>query len=183
LLETERQPYQAHFNMDRHPRIQTAVYSISVIGPYDAKGPGNSPSRQRILLCTPASPGEEEACAKRILTTLARRAYRRPVTEADLRAPMKFYRDARTESGHETGIEMALRSILVSPEFLFRVEQDPPGVASHSAYRIGEVESPASPSSCGAASRRRTSRVPRTANSATGHAALRCAAWATRSRA
>ncbi len=140
LLETERQPYQAHFNMDRHPRIQTAVYSISVIGPYNAKGPGNSPSRQRILLCTPANPGEEEACAKRILTTLARRAYRRPVTEADLRAPMKFYRDARTESGHEAGIEMALRSILVSPEFLFRVEQDPPGAAARSAYRIGDLE-------------------------------------------
>ena len=126
--------------MDRHPRIQTAVYSISVIGPYNAQGPGNSPSRQRILLCTPANPGEEEACAKRILTTLARRAYRRPVTEADLKAPMKFYRDARTESGHEAGIEMALRSILVSPEFLFRVEQDPPGAAARSAYRVGDLE-------------------------------------------
>jgi hypothetical protein len=140
LLETERQPYQAHFNMDRHPRIQTAVYSISVIGPYNPTGPGNSPSRRRILLCSPASTGEEEACAKSILTTLARRAYRRPVTDADLKAPMKFYRDARAESGHEAGIEMALRSILVSPEFLFRVEQDPPGVAARSAYRVGDLE-------------------------------------------
>ncbi len=140
LLETERQPYQAHFNMDRHPRIQTAVYSISVIGPYNAQGPGNSPSRQRILLCTPTNPGEEEACAKRILMTLARRAYRRPVTDADLKAPMKFYRDTRTESGHEAGIEMALRSILVSPEFLFRVEEDPPGIATRSAYRVGDLE-------------------------------------------
>jgi hypothetical protein len=140
LLETERQPYQAHFNMDRHPRIQTAVYSISVIGPYNAQGPGNSPSRRRILLCTPANPTDEEACAKRILTTLARRAYRRPVTEADLKAPMKFYRDTRTESGHEAGIEMALRSILVSPEFLFRVEQDPPGIAARTAYRVGDLE-------------------------------------------
>jgi mono/diheme cytochrome c family protein len=140
FLETERQPYQAHFNMDRHPRIQTAVYSISVIGPYDAKGPGNSPSRQRILVCTPATSGEEEACAKRILNTFARRAYRRPVTDADLKTPLKFYRETRMESGHEAGIEMALRSILVSPEFLFRVEQDPSGVSAHSAYRVSDLE-------------------------------------------
>ena len=78
LLETERQPYQAHFNMDRHPRIQPAVYSISVNGPYEAKGPGDTPSRRRIFVCQPAKPGEEDACAKRILTTLMRRAYRRP---------------------------------------------------------------------------------------------------------
>ena len=84
LLETERQPYQAHFNMDRHPRIQPAVYSISVNGPYEAKGPGDTPSRRRIFVCQPAKPGEEEACAKRILSTLMRRAYRRPVTDADL---------------------------------------------------------------------------------------------------
>ena len=140
LLETERQPYQAHFNMDRHPRIQTAVYSLTVNGPYDAKGPGSSPSRQRILVCTPAGPGEEAACAKRILTTLMRRAYRRPVTEPDLQAPMKFYHDARAENGYEAGIEMALRSVLVSPEFLFRVEQDPAGVAPASAYRISDLE-------------------------------------------
>jgi hypothetical protein len=140
LLETERQPYQAHFNMDRHPRIQPAVYSISVNGPYRATGPGSSPSRQRILVCTPAGPGEEEPCARRILTTLMRRAYRRPVTAADLQAPMKFYREAGAENGYEAGIEMALRSVLVSPEFLFRVEQDPAGVAPHSAYRISDLE-------------------------------------------
>jgi mono/diheme cytochrome c family protein len=140
LLETERQPYQAHFNMDRHPRIQTAVYSLTVNGPYDAKGPGSSPSRQRILVCTPTGSGEEDACAKRILTTLMRRAYRRPVTEPDLQAPMKFYHDARAENGYEAGIEMALRSVLVSPEFLFRVEQDPTGVAPASAYRISDLE-------------------------------------------
>ena len=91
LLETERQPYQAHFNMDRHPRITPAIYSISVNGPYDAKGPGDTPSRRRIFVCQPGKPGEEEACAKRIFSTLTRRAYRRPVTDADLQVPMKFY--------------------------------------------------------------------------------------------
>ncbi|MBI1792107.1 MAG: DUF1592 domain-containing protein [Acidobacteria bacterium] len=140
LIETERQPYQAHFNMDRHPRIQPAVYSVSINGPYEAKGPGDTPSRRRILVCRPAKPGEEEACARRILTTLMRRAYRRPVAEADLRVPLKFYQDARRDEGFVAGIEMALRAVLVSPEFLFRVEQDPAGVAPKTAYRISDLE-------------------------------------------
>jgi uncharacterized protein DUF1592/uncharacterized protein DUF1588/uncharacterized protein DUF1585/uncharacterized protein DUF1587/uncharacterized protein DUF1595 len=139
LLETERQPYQAHFNMDRHPRIQPAVYSISINGPYAAQGPGDTPSRRRIFVCPPAKPGDEDGCARRILSTLMRRAYRRPVSDADLQVPMKFYKDGRTESGFENGIEMALRAVLVSPEFLFRVEQDPAGVAPHSAYRIDDL--------------------------------------------
>jgi hypothetical protein len=126
--------------MDRHPRIQPAVYSISITGPYEAKGPGDTPSRRRIFVCRPAKPGEEEACAKRILSTLMRRAYRRPVTEADLQVPLKFYKDARTGTGFETGIETALRAVLVSPEFLFRVEQGPAGAAPHTAYRISDLE-------------------------------------------
>jgi hypothetical protein len=140
LLETERQPYQAHFNMDRHPRIQPAVYSISVNGPYEANGPGDTPSRRRILVCTPAKADEEEGCAKRILTTLMRRAYRRPVTDADLQTPLRFYKEGRGDGGFESGIEMALRSVLVSPEFLFRVEQDPTGIAADTAYRVNNLE-------------------------------------------
>jgi hypothetical protein len=140
LLETERQPYEAHFNMDRHPRIQPAVYSVSITGPYAAKGPGDTPSRRRILVCQPANPGAEEGCAKRILLTLMRRAYRRPVTDADSQVPLKFYKDARAAGGFEAGIEMGLRAVLVSPEFLFRVEQDPAGVAPHTAYRVSDLE-------------------------------------------
>src|SRR5439155_8943870 len=87
LLETKRQPYQAHFNLHRHPRIGPAIYQVSINGPYGAKGPGATPSRRRILVCQPTKPDEEEPCAARILTTLMRRAYRRPVTEADLRKP------------------------------------------------------------------------------------------------
>ena len=139
LLETERQPYQAHFNMDRHPRIQPAVYSVSINGPYQPAGAGDTPSRRRIFVCSPRSPEQEDGCARRILSTLARRAYRRPVTDADLNVPMKFYKDARATGTFETGIEMALRSILVSPEFLFRVEQDPAGVPSNTAYKIGDL--------------------------------------------
>ncbi|MGH9675453.1 MAG: DUF1592 domain-containing protein, partial [Bryobacteraceae bacterium] len=140
LLETERQPYQAHFNMDRHPRITPAVYSISIIGPYEAKGPGDTPSRRRIFTCTPARPDEEEGCAKSILSALARRAWRRPVTDADLQGPLKFFRDGRKEGGFEAGIELGLSAVLVSPEFLFRVEQDPDRAAPGRAYRISDLE-------------------------------------------
>jgi len=140
LLETERQPYQAHFNMDRHPRIQPAVYSISVTGPYEAEGPGDTPSRRRILACQPAKPDEAAGCAKRILGTLMRRAYRRPVTDTDLQVPLKFFEEARKDDGFEAGIEMALSAVLVSPEFLFRVEKDPAGVAPKTAYRISDLE-------------------------------------------
>jgi Protein of unknown function (DUF1592)/Protein of unknown function (DUF1588)/Protein of unknown function (DUF1585)/Protein of unknown function (DUF1587)/Protein of unknown function (DUF1595) len=140
LIETERQPYLAHFNMDRHPRIQPAVYSISVTGPYNAKGPGDTPSRRLIFACQPANAGEEESCAKKIFARLTRRAYRRPTTESDLQIPMKFFREARAEEGFEGGIEMGLNSILVSPEFLFRVEQDPAGVAPNTAYKISDLE-------------------------------------------
>jgi hypothetical protein len=139
LIETERQPYQAHFNMDRHPRIQPAVYSVSINGPYEAKGPGDTPSRRRLFICQPASESEQEPCAKKILSTVMRRAYRRPVNAADLQAPMKFFREARTEGGFDNGIEMALRAVLVSPEFLFRVEQDPAGVPAGKAYRLSDL--------------------------------------------
>jgi hypothetical protein len=140
LLETERQPYQAHFNMDRHPRIQPAVYSISVNGPYNAQGPGDTPSRRRLLVCTPATAAEERPCAARIFSTLMRRAYRRPVTDGDLDAPLHFFDEGRRGDGFEGGIEMGLRAVLVSPEFLFRVEQDPKGIAPHTPYRVGDLE-------------------------------------------
>ena len=140
LIETERQPYQARFNFYRHPRTTPALYSVSITGPYDAKGPGESPSRQRLFTCTPADRSEEDACAKEILTTLTRRAYRRPVTEKDLARPMEFFRQARSAEGFDAGIEMALSAVLVSPEFLFRVERDPAGVAPQTAYRLSDVE-------------------------------------------
>jgi len=140
LLETERQPYQAHFNYYRHPRIQPAIYSISIVGPYDAAGPGETPSRQRIFVCRPAGESEEEGCAQRIIETLMRRAYRRPVTARDFAGPLAFYREARAAEGFEAGIEMALRAVLVSPEFLFRVERDPEGVAPKTPYRISQLE-------------------------------------------
>jgi hypothetical protein len=140
LLETGRQPYQAHFNMDRHPRITPAVYSISVNGPYHAKGPGDTPSRRRIFVCKPGKPADEDACEEQIFVSLARRAYRRPVTAADVHTAIAFHRDARKSGSFDDGIEMGLRSILVNPEFLFRVEQDPAGVAPGTVYKISDLE-------------------------------------------
>ena len=141
LIETTRQPYDAHFNMDRHPRIQPAVRSVSVAGPYDPTGVSDTPSRDRIFVCRPATAADEAPCAREIIATLARRAYRRPVTAADIEAPFAFYEFSREEDGSfEAGIETALRALLASPEFLFRVERDPDGLASGTPYRIADLE-------------------------------------------
>ena len=140
VLEIDRKPYQAHFNVYRHPRVQPAVYEVSITGPYNATGPGDTPSRNRIFVCRPAGAAEEEGCVRRILTTLMRRAYRRPVTERDLESPLEFYRRSRPEDGFEAGLEMALSSILVSPDFLFRIERDPAGTAPNTAYPISDLE-------------------------------------------
>jgi hypothetical protein len=140
LLETKRQPYQAHYNMHRHPRLTPALYQVSITGPYAPEGPGDTPSRRRIFVCRPAGPGEEEDCARHILAALMRGAYRRPVVEDDYRKPMELFRAARAEADFDAGIEMALSAVLVSPQFLFRVEATPPGVASGSAYRVPDVQ-------------------------------------------
>lgn len=140
LLETKRQPYNAHFNMHRHPRLTPAIYQISINGPYESKEPGDSPSRRRIFVCRPTNPGDEEKCAEQILSTLMRRAYRRPVAKADLEKPMEFYRKAQVEDGYDAGIEAALSAVIISPEFLFRVEEDPGGIAPGTAYRISDLD-------------------------------------------
>ncbi len=136
LLETERQPYPAHFNMDRHPRITPALYSLSINGPYQPQGPGDTPSRRRIFSCK----SQDEACAKSILLTLSRRAYRRPVNSSDIEAPLRFFNQSRATESFDSAMEMALRAVLVSPEFLFRVEQDPEGVPAQTAYRIPDLQ-------------------------------------------
>jgi hypothetical protein len=140
VLESVREPYQTHFNSYRHPRIQPAIYSISVIGPYEAKGPGDTPSRRRLFVSKPATAADEDRAAKRILASLMRRAYRRPVTDADLQGPFDLYQRARTDGDFDAGIEMALSAVLVSPQFLFRVEQDPAGLPPNTPYRISDLE-------------------------------------------
>ncbi len=140
VLETDREPYQAHFNVYRHPRVQPAVYEISITGPHSSTGPGTTPSRERIFVCRPASDQGAERCAREVLGRLMRRAYRREVTARDFEGPLEFFRQGLAADGFETGIEMALSSILISPEFLFRVERDPPGLGPATPYRITDAE-------------------------------------------
>lgn len=140
LLETRRQPLNVHFNYYRHPRLGPAVYQVSINGPFESTGPGDTPSRRRIFVCRPTSLEDEDECARRILINLLRRAYRRPVKDADLKAPMEFFREGQEAGGFETGIQRALSAILVNPQFLFRIERDPPGVPPRHAYHVSDPE-------------------------------------------
>ena len=106
----------------------------------EAKAVTDSPSRRRVFVCRPASPTEEARCARTIVATLVRRAYRRPVTDDDLQVPLARYREGAGEGGFEAGLELALRSILVSPRFLFRFESQPDTIAPNTAYRIDDLE-------------------------------------------
>ena len=116
------------------------VTGVTITGPYNVTGPGDTASRARIFVCHPATSQEEEPCARTILAAIGRRAFRRPVTDADLNPLLTFYRSGRAEGNFDFGIEKALRAILISPDFLFRVEQDPPSAAPGAVYRIGDFE-------------------------------------------
>ena len=140
LLETERKPLQSHFNETRHPRQTPAVYQVTITGPYDPQGVGDTPSRERLFVCRPAEADDEERCAREILGTLMRRAYRRPVSAGDLAGPLDFYRAARAGGDFDAGIERALAAVLINPEFLFRVELDPDDAEPGEAYGIGDLE-------------------------------------------
>jgi hypothetical protein len=139
LVETKRQPYQAHYNMHRHPRLTPAIYQVSINGPYDSSGPGETPARRQILFARPTKPSEEDPCAEQIVSNLVHRAYRRPVSPMDLQKPMEFYRNAKSAEGFEAGIESALSAVLVSPEFLFRIERDPSNASSNTVYRLTDL--------------------------------------------
>ena len=137
LLETMRQPTQSRFNMHRHPRTAPAVFQISVTGPYSGRSPADTPSRRRLFTCSPTGSEDEADCAAQILSTLVRRAYRRPVSDEDLLRPLEFFRKGRENGGFDAGIERALTAVLVSPEFLFRTETVASGPG---AARISPVE-------------------------------------------
>ncbi len=140
LIETARQPLQSRFNERRHPRITPAISQVSVTGPYAAQGADDTPSRRRIFACRPTDPSQEQACAKKILATLTRRAYRRSISEADLERPMAFYREGKSEGDFDAGIGRALSAVLINPEFLFRVEADPDKTPPGAVYRISDLE-------------------------------------------
>jgi mono/diheme cytochrome c family protein len=139
-----REPYR---DGSGNPKIS----SVTITGPQPATATiGDTPSRRRILTCSPSlrssgvsarqADDEAAACARNIISTLARRAYRRPVTEVDLQAPLTAYRSGAATGGFEAGVEMALRSILMSPKFLFRIESQPSTAAPNTAYRISDLD-------------------------------------------
>ena len=132
--DLRRDPYRA-------PNGEPVVSSVAITGPLPRTASvGDSPSRRKLLVCTPTGAAEEEPCARSIISTLARRAWRRPVTDADLETPLALYRDGAARAGFEAGIELAVRGILVSPRFLFRFEDQPPSVAPGTPYRISDLE-------------------------------------------
>ncbi|MFD1106385.1 DUF1592 domain-containing protein [Sphingobium olei] len=116
------------------------VLQIDVAGPFAPKGAARTPSRDRVFLCNPKGEAAQTACARRILGSLARRAYRRPVTDADLAPLMRLYAAERARSDFEHGIEAGLEAILVSPNFLFLVEGDPKGSAPGSVHAVNDHE-------------------------------------------
>jgi len=116
-----------------------ALSSLTITGPYDAAGRDDSPSRRRVFICRPATK-DDTACAEKIISTLGRRAFRRPLTATDLQTLMGLYRTAADRSGFESGIEVALRGILVNPQFLFRLEGQPASAVANTPYRVTDLE-------------------------------------------
>jgi hypothetical protein len=143
VAETTRlpflRPYPAGVNI-AETRTGAYLRSVEIAGPFDPTGPGNSPSRQQIFTCQPSRSREADACARAILGTLARRAYRRPVAPADIEPLMEFFREGNASGNFDEGIDQALQRLLISPEFLLRVEADPAGVPANTPYRISDVE-------------------------------------------
>ena len=129
-----------HLAVTELPDSNPAVDSIEIEGPLSVDGPGDTPSRRRIFSCLPANPDEEPACAQQILSSLARRAYRRPVSESDVQELVEFYNQGRLDGGFEVGIQFALERVLVSPDFLFRIEQDPADAQPGAMYAISDIE-------------------------------------------
>ncbi len=130
------------------PDNPTLISALFIGGPYDGRVSPDSAARRRLFVCDPASPvggaarsaGTETACATRILSELARRAYRRPLTNADIRTLVGFYRSARAQGDFDAGIRAGIEMVLVSPDFLFRISRDPAGAAPGTAYALPDIE-------------------------------------------
>jgi hypothetical protein len=117
------------------------VGQVTIEGPHNAKGAHDTASRQRIFTCRPATAREEESCARTIVSTLAKRAFRRPSTAADLKLLMPFYQEGRAEGGSfDDGIEAALQRVLADPEFIYRGEREPAALVAGRSYRLSDLE-------------------------------------------
>jgi hypothetical protein len=116
------------------------VQTVAITGPYNATSPGDTPSRRRIFVCRPATAAEQGTCARKIVTALGRRAYRRALVDDEIETLMAFYQQGRNEGDFEIGIQQALARILVAPGFLYRIEEEPKGVRPGATYRISDLE-------------------------------------------
>ena len=119
-------------------KVLAGLDNLQIVGPYHAVRPMNTPTRRRLFPCYPATAAAEEPCARTIISTLARRAYRRPVTAADLSTLLEFYTAGRGEADFDTGIQWVLKRVLTDPDFLVRMEHQPPNAPA--MYRITDVE-------------------------------------------
>lgn len=141
LNETVRLPFlRPYAGAGGDTRYQPYVSSVTVTGPIDARTATDTPSRRAVFICRPTRPAESDACARRILSSLARQAYRRPTTEEDVAPLLEFFRRGHAAGGFDVGIEQALGRLLISPHFLYRVERDPSGVTAGTPYRISDLE-------------------------------------------
>jgi cytochrome c5 len=116
------------------------ISSVTISGPYDGRRPAGTPSRNRILVCHPSGVPEELPCARKILTTLARQAYRRPLTDGDTERLLSFYQTGRSGGDFEGGIERGIQFILAHPEFVFRTETGPGNLQADQPYRVNDLE-------------------------------------------
>lgn len=130
------EPLNPRGGNDRLPIIR----GLQITGPYDPSGVSETASRQKIFICQPASSGDELPCARKILAKLAREAFRRPVTNEDLAAPMQFFERGRQGKSFDAGIENAIVAILCSPKFLFRTEFAPPQVKVGGIYQVSDLD-------------------------------------------
>ena len=139
-------PYRAGANNPHRggKNAEPWLERVDITGPYGATGLGDTPSRRKVFVCNPVGSdktgADEDACAKKILTNLVRRAYRRPATDEDVQSLLKVYNVGKSKEGFEGGIRLALERILVGPQFLFRIEWDPAKVAPGASYRISDLE-------------------------------------------
>ena len=123
--ERPLQPRMTMYDFSQYKGGEPGVATLGVDGPYNVKGVGVTASRRQIFVCQPAGLADEEPCARKTLATLARRAYRRPVTDEDVQTLVAFYRAGRREGSFHSGIGLALERMLAGPEFLFRIERHP----------------------------------------------------------
>jgi len=139
--EDVRQPRQGGWPLSSDEMFESnpGLSSVIVEGPLQTLGPSQTPSRQRIFTCRPNT-AAARSCAQSIVGTLAKRAYRRPTTEGDLRTLMSFYDEGAKDGGFEAGVQRALERILVSPDFLYRIEAEAPAVAGATSHRLSDVE-------------------------------------------